>query len=155
MAKRKDNIDVSRIDLKKLGEQVAKNPGLIPFPHTVGGVAIKPEDKGKIKGRAVTAMRQQTEQQLQQLYEQMHTLATQAAAIKKRVEISERIYGAQMNFEPIIGQIYYIYHKDHHTDVLSIMGPEEWGRSMPFSSYVGGVKLLADHTWEVIQSNEQ
>jgi hypothetical protein len=97
-------------------------------------------------------MEEQTNSQLQQLYEQMHTIARQAKEIKNRVKVSERIYLAQMNFEPIIGQTYYLYTKDNGLDVLSMISPVEWGRSIPFKAYLAKVKLLSDHTWEVIHS---
>ncbi len=90
-------------------DKVAENPGLLPYAHTVGSAVIKPEDKGKIKGRAVVAMRQQTERQMSQLYKQMQLLADQANELKKRVEVSERIYSADIGFEPLIGHTYYLY----------------------------------------------
>ena len=145
----KQKIDVERIDLEKEREKTAEQPGLIAFPHTVGGAVIRPEDEGKMKGRAVSAMRQQTDRQMRQLYEQAQTLARQAQAIKERVEISERIYEAEMNFEPIIAHTYYLYQKKRGTDVLSLISPEEWGRNPPYESYVAKVTLLSDHTWEV------
>ncbi len=150
----KQKIDIDRIDLEKEREKTTEQPGLIAFPHTVGGAVIKPEDQGKMKGRAVSAMRQQTDRQMRQLYEQAQTLARQAQAIKDRVDISERIYEAEMNFEPIIAHTYFLYQKKDETDVLSLVAPEEWGRSYPFKAYVAKVTLLSDHTWEVEPNSE-
>ncbi len=130
-------------------DKVAQHPGLLPFAHTSGSAVIKPEDKGKIKGKSLTAMRQQTENQLHQLYRQMQVLAEQSQAIRRRVEVSERIYDAEMGFEPIIGHIYYLYQRKNGMDLLSMVSPEEWGRSFPYRCYVAKVHLLADHTWEV------
>lgn len=73
-----NEIDVSKIDLDKMKEKTAETPSLLPYAHTAGGAVIKPEDVGKIKGRAVSAMREQTEMQMSQLYEQMQLLAEQA-----------------------------------------------------------------------------
>ena len=142
--------NVEQIDLEKMREMAAENPGLLPYAHTSGGAVIKPTDVGKVKGRAVSAMRQQTEMQLGKLYEQMQLLAKQANQIKDRVEVSERIYNAKLGFEPLIGQVYYLYQKTNGDDTLSLVGPEEWGRSLPFAAYVAQVKMLADHTWEVL-----
>lgn len=149
--KKGKKIDVDQVDMDRMADMVTENPGLISFPHTVGGAMIKPEDKGRIKGRAVAAMHEQTEMQVQQIYEQMKLLAEQANAIKKRVEVSERIYGAKMSFEPLIGKIYYLYERQDGTDLLSLVAPEEWGRSKSFSRFIAEVKLLADHTWEIIR----
>lgn len=130
-------------------EKVTDRPGLLEYAHTAGGAVIRPEDKGKTKGRAVTAMREQTDIQLAQLYRQMQLLAEQAKTIRDRVEVSERIYSAQMNFEPIIGHTYHLYERKDGTDVLSMVGPGEWGRVFPFNRCVATVRMLADHTWDV------
>lgn len=132
-------------------DKVAENPGLLPYAHNAGSAIIKPEDLGKIKGKSILAMRQQTDKQMNQLVEQMSTLARQAAEIKKRVEISERIYDVHINFEPIIGHIYYVYEKEDGSDLISLVAPNEWGRSFQYSRYVAKIYLLADHTWEVLQ----
>lgn len=130
-------------------EKIAQNPGLLEFAHTVGGAVIRPEDMGKVKSRSLLAMRQQTDIQLAQLYKQMQLLADQARLIAKRVEVSERIYAARMNFEPLIGNTYYLYEQKDGQDALSIIAPHEWGRSQPFRAFVASAFLLADHTWEV------
>ncbi len=150
---RAKKIDTDHIDLDELKDKSAENPGLISFPHSVGSAVIKPEDKGKIKGRAMAAMKEQTERQLHQLYEQMQTLARQANEIKKRVEVSERIYLSQMNFEPIIGQNYYLYARENdQQDILSMIAPHEWGDKIPYHAFIASVHLLSDHTWEVLES---
>ncbi|MDJ1471995.1 DUF2452 domain-containing protein [Cytophagaceae bacterium DM2B3-1] len=146
-------VDINSIHIDK--DKMAENPGLLPFAHTVGSAVIKPEDTGKIKGRAVTAMRQQTELQLAQIYQQMQLLAEQANRIKQRVDISERIYTAAVGFEPLIGQTYYLYQRKDNTDVLSLVGPGEWGRSKPFQKYLARVTMLADHTWDVEYNPEE
>jgi hypothetical protein len=135
-------------------DKVAENPGLLPYAHTIGSAVIRPEDTGKIKGRAVTAMRQQTQRQMDQLYQQMQTLVDQANALKRRVEVSERIYQTQLGFDPIIGNTYYLYERLDGTDMLSMIGPAEWGRSRPFKRFVAQATLLADHTWDVQYHDE-
>ena len=147
-------VDLERVDLERMEEMTTENPGLISFPHTVGSALVKPEDEGKNKGRAVAAMQEQTEMQVQQIYEQMKLLAEQANAIKKRVEVSERIYQAKMSFEPLIGKTYHLYEREDGSDLLSLIAPNEWGRSKPFSKFIASVKLLADHTWEVTEKGE-
>lgn len=143
-----NEIDVSKIDLEKMKQKTAEMPALLPYAHTAGGALVKPEDVGKIKGRAVSAMHEQTQMQMSQLYEQMQLLAEQAKKIQQRVEISERIYMVKMGFEPIIGKTYYLYRRDSGEDFLSLIAPNEWGRAKKMD-YIATVKLLADHTWDV------
>jgi Protein of unknown function (DUF2452) len=129
-------------------EHIAENPHLLPYAHTRGGVNIKPVDKGKLKGRAVTAMYEQTDIQLDQIKQQIELLAVQARAIQNRVSLSERIYLADISFSPIISKIYHMYRRPNGKDFLSMVAPQEWGANVPFK-FVATLKLLADHTWEV------
>lgn len=130
-------------------DQVADNPGLMEYAHNVGSAVIKPEDKGRIKGRAMAAMTEQTNRQLKQLYDQMQTLANQAKELKSRVEVSEKIYRSEMGFEPLIGHTYFLYQRANGSFVLSMVAPDSWGKSMPFEQFEAKVTLLSDHTWEV------
>lgn len=147
-------IDINKIDLDKEREKISETPGLIAFPHTVGSAVIRPEDSGKLKGRALSAMREQTNRQMNQLYRQAQLLAEQAKEIQLRAEMSERIYTSQMSFEPLVGHIYYLYERKDGTDLLSMVGPDEWGRSQPFKKFLAKVKLLSDHTWEILEQEE-
>ena len=129
-------------------DKVAENPHLLPYAHTVGGAVIKPIDKGRVKGLALSAMYEQTNAQLDQLREQVELLARQAKAIHERVKISEDIYQAEMNFKPLIGHVYHLYQKADGKHLVSMVAPEEWGPNPPFT-FVATAKLLSDHTWEV------
>ena len=131
-------------------DKVAENPHLLPYAHTVGGSVIRPIDKGRVKGLAVSAMYDQTEAQLDQIREQVTLLAAQAEKIHKRVEISEKIYLAEINFKPLIGHTYHLYERKNGKEVLSMVGPNEWKKQIPFEKFIATVKLLSDHTWELL-----
>jgi hypothetical protein len=146
-------IDVDRLDLERMKDKTTDNPGMLPYAHHSGSAIIKPEDKGKITGRAVSAMHSQTDMQMSQIYQQMKLLAEQAKKIQSRVEVSERIYGASIAFEPLINHTYYLYQKGAGTDFLSMISPEEWGRKKDWSEFVAEIKLLADHTWDILREN--
>ncbi len=136
-------------------DKVSENPHALEYAHHVGSSVIKPEDKGKIKGRALSTMEYQTDQQLDQIYEQMQLLAEQAKKIAIRKNIAERIYEADFRFTPSINHVYYLYENELKIQVLSMIGPNEWGRVRSGKNYVylATVKLLADHTWEIIDSD--
>jgi hypothetical protein len=110
-------------------------------------------DRGKITGLAMTAMYEQTDMQLDQIKAQIELLATQAREIQQRMTISERIYEAEMNIDPLVGRTYYLYERANGKNVLSLISPEEWGARPPYH-YVATVKLLGDHTWEVVERRE-
>ena len=134
-------------------DKVAENPGLLPYAHTVGSAIIRPIDKGRTKGVAMSAMYEQTDRQLEQLRKQVELLVEQANAIHKRVHLSERIYQADVNFKPLPGHTYYLYKRKSGDDLLSMIGPAEWGARSPYE-YLATVRLLADHTWDVLEAVE-
>jgi hypothetical protein len=35
-----------------------------------------------------------------------------------------------------------------------LISPEDWGRSAHTLEFIATVKLLADHTWEILSKNE-
>ena len=146
-------IDVERLDLERMKEKTTENPGILPYGHHSGSALIKPEDKGKITGRAVAAMHSQTDMQMSQIYQQMRLLADQAKKIQARIEVSERIYQASIAFEPLINHHYFLYQKTDGTDFMSMIAPEEWGRKKDFAEFIAEIKLLADHTWDILREN--
>ncbi len=146
-------IDVERLDLERMKEKTMENPGILPYGHHSGSALIKPEDKGKITGRAVAAMHSQTDMQMSQIYQQMQLLADQAKKIQARIEVSERIYQASIAFEPLINHHYFLYQKSDGTDFMSMIAPEEWGRKKDFAEFIAEIKLLADHTWDILREN--
>ncbi|PWH87019.1 DUF2452 domain-containing protein [Brumimicrobium oceani] len=135
-------------------DHITENPHNLPYPHTQGSALVKPVDEGKVKGRALNAMEHQTDMQLKQLYDQMNLLASQAKGLQDRKVISEKIYNAEMRFEPLINHIYYLYQKDDKNYLLSLIAPDQWGRSKKTFEYVATVQLLADHTWDVLDKSD-
>jgi hypothetical protein len=124
-----------------------KQLSVLPYSASVSGAVIKANEEGIIKHKALTAMEEQTNMQLQQIRKQIELLALQAQEIQKRKELSLMIYEARLSFKPNIGQTYYLYEKKDGNHLLSLVSPKEWGPSGPFKRFVAAVKLLADHTW--------
>lgn len=133
--------------------KVAENPGLLPYAHTAGGAIVRPEDKGRIRGNAMTAMYDQTDRQMEQLRQQMETLVNQAKSLQTRMGVSELIYQAEVPFQPVIHHIYHLYQrKSNGSRLLSMIAPSEWGQHAPFE-HMATVRLLGDHTWEVLEGS--
>ena len=131
-------------------DKITENPSTLPYAHMVGGAVIRPIDKGKVKGLAVSAMYEQTEMQMDQIRKQVELLVQQAEKVRERVNISEKIYLAEMNIKPLIGHTYHLYARKNGGNVLSMIGPNQWGKSCPYT-FEATVKLLSDHTWEIQQ----
>jgi len=124
-----------------------KQLSVLPYSASVSGAIVKPNEEGIIKHKALTAMEEQTNMQLDQIRKQIELLALQAQEIQKRKELSLMIYNAQMAYKPNIGQTYYLYEKKDNNFMLSLISPAEWGTPGPFKRFVARVQLLADHTW--------
>ncbi|EDO25541.1 predicted protein [Nematostella vectensis] len=101
-------------------DHITETPHSLEYPHHAGSALVKPEDQGKLKGRAISAMEHQTDMQLKQIYDQMQLLSDQ----------EDRAF------------------------LLSLIAPDQWGRSKKSFEFVATVRLLADHTWDIIQKNE-
>lgn len=121
---------------------------VLPYAAGVAGAIVKPTEEGVIKHKALLAMEEQTNMQLDQIRRQIELLALQAQEIQKRKELSQKIYTAQLAFKPNIGQTYYLYEKKDGNHILSLIAPKEWGGSGPFKKFEAAVQLLADHTWK-------
>lgn len=128
-------------------EQYHKQLSVLPYSASVAGAVIRANEEGMIKHKALTAMEEQTNMQLQQIRKQIELLALQAQEIQKRKELSMLIYNAKLTFKPNIGQVYYLYEKKDGSHTLSLVSPKEWGPNGPFKKFLSAVKLLADHTW--------
>ena len=128
-------------------EHYHKQLSVLPYSASVAGAVIKVNEEGLIKHKALTAMEEQTNMQLQQIRKQIELLALQAQEIQKRKELSLMIYNARLSFKPNIGQVYFLYEKNDGSHMLSLISPKEWGVGGPFKKFVATVKLLADHTW--------
>lgn len=133
-------------------DHITDIPHLLPYAHTVGGAIIRPMDKGRSKGLAMSAMYEQTDVQLLQIKEQVEMLIRQAQSVHDKINISERIYQADTGFKPRIGHIYHLYEKKDKSWVLSMIGPSEWGKNSPYT-FLASVKLLSDHTWDILEKS--
>ena len=129
-----------------------KQMSILPYASSVGSVAIRPTKEGVIKHKALSAMEEQTNMQLEQIRRQIELLAKQAQEIRKRKELSLMIYEARLSFKPQIGHTYHLYERKDGSLMLSLVAPNEWGGAGPFIQFISSVRLLADHTWVEINT---
>jgi hypothetical protein len=127
-----------------------KQMSVLPYSASVSGAIVKPTEEGVIRHKALTAMEEQTNMQLDQIRKQIELLALQAQEIHKRKELSMLIYNAKLSFKPDIGQVYHLYEKNDSTHIISLISPKDWGGAMPYKRFIAAVQLLADHTWKEV-----
>jgi predicted transcriptional regulator len=149
-------INVDEIDLERMKDMTSDNKAKNEFAVERGGVFFAPTQEGAIKSRAFKVMDEQINMQMSNIVEQIEVLARQAEDLKLRRVISEIIYRAKMNFEPLVGDTYYLYLNDKGPS-LSILSPQDLGESKMISkniNFQAKVKLLADCTWEVLEKSD-
>ncbi len=129
-----------------------KKTSNLPYAHNLSSAIIKPEDIGKMKGDALRAMSEQVNIQMAQIYRQASALVEEANRLKERAEIGQMIYDADITLTPRSGNIYYFYErKEDGSNFLSLVAPEEWGSEKEKEfKLIHRVKMLADHTWEIL-----
>lgn len=71
-------------------------------------------------------------------------IAKQYEDLLKEISINERLYKCKHNFEPVVGNTYYLYKKQNQEEFLSIISPDEWIHNF---DYIGKFQLLSDGRW--------
>ncbi len=135
-------------------DKVAENPHTLPYPHTIGSAVILPVDKKGIKGSSLATVEEQAEMQLNEIREQLELLLKQAKNIKERVAFSQQVYEADLNFVPVIGEVYHLYEQQEGSHIISMIAPWEW-RKIPYKAFTGSIKLLADRTWYPVNNKKR
>lgn len=128
-----------------------KQMSVLPYASSAAGALVKPNEEGMIRHKALSAMEEQTNMQLDQIRKQIELLAQQAQEIQKRKELSFIIYNAKLSFSPVIGSVYYLYQNNDETYFVSMIGPGQWSRGAGYKEFIAKVKLLADHTWVEVE----
>lgn len=115
---------------------------------------IKEQDLHKPVARGLITLDGQIEIQGQNILEQIDLLRKQAEAIVEKKRISKKIYDSTIKFEPIVLGIYYLYIVNEKEQMISMVGPNEWGRSLKNRlDYIAKIRLQYDHTWEILELN--
>jgi hypothetical protein len=116
-------------------DNVADNPGILPYGSNIGAPAIKLENIGGWKQKNVEKVNKRIVQRYQELNEEIQKLA-------QEYEINQLVYGAKFNFEPVVGEIYHLYNGKDGISFLSLISPTEWNQP-----YIGSFKLDSENKW--------
>ena len=73
--------------------------------------------------------------------------------MRKQFTIMDLTTNGNLKFEPLIHHTYHLYQKESEY-LLSLVAPEDWGRSKTSLVYLATVKLLSDHTWEILKKSD-
>lgn len=123
------------MDTKKKPDQVAENPGLLPYGSNVGAPAIRPDNVVGWKVEQTIKANQYFSARYEEIKEEYRKLLEQ-------YEWSELVYKSKYNFIPIKGETYYLYQGKDNILFLSLIEPELWDQV-----FVGAFKLDTDNKW--------
>lgn len=129
-------------DLVVFDEETQKySASLTPYATNLGAPAIIPEDITSWKNSNISKVNHQFKSQFDDL-------KTQYEIMMQQFEYNNLIYSAKFSFEPVLGEIYYLYRKENGIVWLSLIAPNEctW-------DYVGTFRLNSDKMWEQIDGN--
>jgi hypothetical protein len=81
--------------------------------------------------------------------ELVRVLEGQARQIKRRLEITDAVHGAEFQFKLVMGKCYWlVWDKRKEKTLLVLQGPDDWSTGSPEDYvYQTQVKYMGDHTW--------
>ena len=122
----------------KRPDNIADNPGLLPYGSNVSAPSFKPTDLTTFKQNGLSKVEKVFDRRYKELVEQAETL-------QKSFMITQEVYESKYKFEPLIGEIYHLYEDSVGGRTLSLISPTQWKRKHLYS-----VILNSDMTWTKI-----
>ncbi len=102
---------------------------ILPYASNVGAPVIKPENIDSWRKRGVTKVNHHLETKFLELKDKYNKLV-------EEFEWNDLVYNAKFNFEPIIGETYYLYPGNNEENFLSLISPSEWDKECLGSFYL-------------------
>ena len=118
-------------------DNVADNPGLLPYASNVGAPVIKQDDVDTWKNQKVVKTNHYFETRYNEIKEEYKKLI-------ESYEWNKLVYESNFKFEPIKGETYYLYQRDTGL-FLSLIEPEQWNQI-----FIGAFKLDSNDKWEKV-----
>jgi len=131
------------------------NRNVSEYPTEAGGVKFDLVPVIKQKDLMINHARMYAQQEYDRIMELVAVLEGQAQAIKRRLEITDSVHAAVYQFQPVMGNVYWlVWDKRKQHTLLTQNGPNDWSSSAPEDyEYQAQVKYMGDHTW--MEINEE
>jgi len=104
----------------------------------------------KQKDLMINHARIYAQQEYDRIMQLLAVLESQAADIKRRLDITDMVYAAEYQFQVVMGNCYWlVFDVRKQTMILTSHGPGDWSSGTPTDyQYVTQVKYMGDHTWQ-------
>lgn len=116
-------------------DNVADNPGLLPYGSNVGAPSINIGNIEHWKEPRILSLNKQFEDKFLELKKEYDKLIDD-------YKWNELVYSSKFNFEPVIGKVYHLYYSKDKSVFLSLVEPHEWNRE-----HIGSFRYGHDSKW--------
>lgn len=116
-------------------DNVADDPGLLPYGSNIGAPSIKIDDVGGWKQINLTKVNKH-------FVTRFNELKTEYDKLVDEFNWNEMVYSSKYSFEPIIGERYHLYYNKDKDVFLSIINPNEWKYE-----YIGTFVMDTNNKW--------
>jgi len=132
------------------------NRNVTPYATEAGGPKFEMVPVTKQKDLMINHARMYAQQEYDRIMELVYVLEKQAQQIKRRLEITDAVHGAVYQFQPVMGNKYWlVWDKRKQHTLLTQHGPDDWSSSAPDDyEYITQVKYMGDHTWLELNEKE-
>jgi hypothetical protein len=132
------------------------NRNVTPYATEAGGPKFDLVPVTKQKDIMLNNARHFAQQEYNRIMELVTVLQKQADDIRRRLDVTDAVHGAEYQFQLSIGHCYWlVWDKRKEKTLLVHMGPTDWSTGKPDDyEYITQVKFLGDHTWEEINENK-
>lgn len=116
-------------------DNVADNPGLLPYGSNVGAPAIKVENINSWKSTNVHKVNKIYQDKFKELQDEYNEMM-------EEFFWNDLIYSSEFNFEPVVSETYHLYKKNDGKFFLSLIEPSQWKLK-----FVGSFKFNNENKW--------
>lgn len=115
-----------------------KNPNALTYGIEPNAPAtIRPTDIDEWKATVSPTFKHYFQERYDELVREYEKLV-------EEYSINKLVYESTISFEPLIGEIYFLYQKNDGTRFLSLVSPE----TAFWSGFLGKYRLRSQYTWE-------
>jgi hypothetical protein len=125
------------------------NRNVTPYATESSGPTFDLIPVEKQKDIMINHARIYAQQEYDRIMQLVAVLQEQAEGIKRRLEITDLVYAAEYQFQPVLGHSYWlVWDKRKEKTLLVLHGPNDWSTGKPVDyEYTAHVKYMGDHTW--------
>jgi hypothetical protein len=121
---------------KEIPDSFVPQRAMKTYPTELGSTPFSPDNIELFKLSKTSKLQQHFKSKFNELQKEYLLLV-------KEIELNERLYKAKHNFEPITGEVYYLY-SNEGGEILSLLSPDEWKTKW---EYIGKFQLESTGNW--------